>query len=32
MKVHSVRLLIKDSNWYKLLGRGVLPPTGNSRL
>ncbi len=30
--VHSVRPLMKDSYWYKLLGRGVLPPTGNSRL
>lgn len=24
--VHSVRPLMKDSYWYKLLGRGVLPP------
>ncbi|QWI47017.1 phosphoadenosine phosphosulfate reductase family protein [Bacillus mycoides] len=30
--VHSVRPLMKDSYWYKLIGRGVLPPTGNSRL
>lgn len=30
--VHSVRPLMKESYWYKLLGRGMLPPTGNSRL
>lgn len=24
--IHSVRPLMKDTYWYKLLGRGVLPP------
>lgn len=30
--VHGVKPLMKESYWYKVIGRGVLPPSGNSRL
>ncbi|HDR8481089.1 phosphoadenosine phosphosulfate reductase family protein [Bacillus cereus] len=30
--VHSVQPSMKESYWYKVIGRGVLPPSGNSRL
>ncbi|WP_100651388.1 phosphoadenosine phosphosulfate reductase family protein [Bacillus cereus] len=30
--VHGVQPLMRESYWYKVIGRGVLPPSGDSRL